>query len=83
MDLIVLTFAPWLLLASYLVARRYSLWLGAICCSVGVVAFYVIYRLNKTPTVTLDDTGIHFSWPIGTILWNDILEIQVTTKRGW
>lgn len=25
----------------------------------------------------LDDTGIHFSWPIGTILWNDIFEIQL------
>lgn len=77
MDLIVLALAPWLLLASFFVARKYGLWLGVICCGVGIVAFYVIYRMNKTPTVVLDGTGIHFSWPIGTILWNDILGIQL------
>jgi hypothetical protein len=77
MDLIVLAFAPWLLLASYFVARKYNLWLGVMCCSVGIGVFYIIYRLNKTPTVILDDIGIHLSWPIGTIRWNDILEIQL------
>ena len=79
MDLIVLAFAPWLLLASYFVARNYNLWLGVICCSVGIGVFYVIYRLNKTPTVILDDIGMHFSWPIGTILWKDILEVNITS----
>ena len=79
MDLIVLSFAPWLLFASYFVARNYNLWLGVICCSVGTGVFYVIYRLNKTPTLILDDIGMHFSWPIGTILWNDILEVNITS----
>ena len=79
MDLIFLSFAPWLLLASYFVARNYNLWLGVLCCSVGTGVFYVIYRLNKTPTVILDDIGMHFSWPIGTILWKDILEVNITS----